>query len=734
MKISKLILILSLLSVQFAKAQDTTLVVSANSFDKFTDQFLLANNDGWIFRPGNDSNWAQPNIDTTGWIKMNPEELSKKYADKNGRVEGWFRIKLKFDSSVLRKVLWIDFANWAATQFYIDGKLMATRGNTGDNGKPFEEYNDDLDPLAITFNSDQVHTFAVHVVGYLSPFPPNDLKYKLNTYDLFVIEGPNPFTKISKSIADIYSFDNTWLVACAVLSLLFWLLAFQNRREKNLVLIALCTSFYTLLSFAQLNTVAIGLAHYLSFYIYGLTRNISIISILFIIPVLLIRIFRRRLNRKLIIFLVALFLLCILPFFFSVSKTIVSIIPIAAILFSVSISLYYIFSSWKKLRGAQWAIVVGLFFSLFMFCFFFVYVKTSDTPNFYRFYTLLSFFVLSFPISLLVYVSMRFKEIVQEVRLNANKVVQLSEEKRLQAENQQQILQEEVNRQTAEIRHTLDNLKATQKQLIQSEKMASLGELTAGIAHEIQNPLNFVNNFSEVNREMIAEMKEEISKGNYDEVKLLADDIEANEGKINHHGKRADAIVKGMLQHSGVSSGQKEPTDINALCDEYLRLSYHGLRAKDKGFNASFKTDFDESIGKINIIPQDIGRVLLNLFNNAFYACAERSRDTTKACLNESFGQEQKSENVISYKPTVSVATKQSGNIVTITVSDNGNGIPESIKEKIFQPFFTTKPTGQGTGLGLSLSYDIIKAHGGNIKVESKEGDGTEFIIELPVV
>ncbi len=734
MKISKLIFILALLSFQFAKGQDTTVIVSANSFDKFTDQLLLANNDGWIFRPGNDSNWALPNIDTTGWIKMNPEKLSKQYADKNGRVEGWFRIKLKFDSSVLQKVLWIDFANWAATQFYIDGKLMATRGNTGDNGKPFGEYNDDVDPLAITFNSDQVHTFAVHVVGYLSPFPPYDLKYKLNTSDLFVIEGPNPFTNLSKSIADIYSFQNTWLVTCAVLSLLFWLLAFQNRREKNLVLIALCTSFYTLLSYAQLNTVAIGLAHYLSIYIYGLIKNISLILILFIIPVLLIRIFRRRLNRKLIIFLVALFLLCILPFFFSVSKTIVSIIPTVTILFSLSISMYYIFSSWKKLRGAQWAIVVGLFFSLFMFCFFFVYLKISPTADFYRAYTLLSFFVLSFPISLLVYVSMRFKEIIQEVRLNADKVVLLSEEKRVQAENQQKMLQEEVNRQTMEIRDTLDNLKATQKQLIQSEKMASLGELTAGIAHEIQNPLNFVNNFSEVNREMIAEMKEEIAKGNYDEVKLLADDIEANEGKINHHGKRADAIVKGMLQHSRVASGQKEPTDINALCDEYLRLSYHGLRAKDKGFNASFETDFDESIGKIDVIPQDIGRVLLNLFNNAFYACAERSRNTAKARLNESFGREQKSHNVISYEPIVSVATKKSGNSVTITVSDNGNGIPESIKEKIFQPFFTTKPTGQGTGLGLSLSYDIIKAHGGDIKVESKEEQGTEFIIQLPVV
>ena len=274
-----------------------------------------------------------------------------------------------------------------------------------------------------------------------------------------------------------------------------------------------------------------------------------------------------------------------------------------------------------------------------------------------------------------------------------------------------------LEKQKEEIQSTLTQLKSTQKQLIQSEKMASLGELTAGIAHEIQNPLNFVNNFSDVNQELLAELKDEIEKGNLDEVKSIANDLIENEQKINHHGKRADAIVKGMLQHSRSSKGVKEPTDINALADEYLRLSYHGLRAKDKNFNADIKTDLDESIGKINMIPQDIGRVLLNLFNNAFYA------------VNE-----QKKRNSACYNPTVSVSTKKFDNRIAITVSDNGNGIPKNIIDKIFQPFFTTKPTGEGTGLGLSLSYDIIKAHGGEIKAESKEGEGSEFKISLPVV
>ncbi|MEO8772625.1 MAG: tetratricopeptide repeat protein [Ferruginibacter sp.] len=270
--------------------------------------------------------------------------------------------------------------------------------------------------------------------------------------------------------------------------------------------------------------------------------------------------------------------------------------------------------------------------------------------------------------------------------------------------------------QKSEMISTMTQLKKTQSQLIQSEKMASLGELTAGIAHEIQNPLNFVNNFSEINAELLLEMMTEIDKGNLDAVKEIATNVITNEEKLNHHGKRADAIVKGMLQHSRTSAGQKEPTDINTLADEYLRLAYHGMRAKNKDFNADFKTGFDNSIGKINIVPQDIGRVLLNLYNNAFYAVSEKMKVSRDG-----------------YEPTVTVTTKKLNNIVEIMVMDNSNGIPQNIVDKIFQPFFTTKPTGEGTGLGLSLSYDIIKAHGGEIKVETKDGEGSRFVIILPL-
>src|SRR6187401_2909826 len=275
----------------------------------------------------------------------------------------------------------------------------------------------------------------------------------------------------------------------------------------------------------------------------------------------------------------------------------------------------------------------------------------------------------------------------------------------------------QLQSQKEKIQNTLSELKATQSQLIQSEKMASLGELTAGIAHEIQNPLNFVNNFSEINTELVDELKSDLAKGSMQSAIEIADRLKENEQKINHHGKRAGAIVRNMLQHSSNHSGKKEPTDINKLVDEYFKLAYHGLRAKDKSFNVDIKTDFDNSIEAINIIPQDIGRVILNLINNAFYAVDEKKKFSQNA-----------------YNPTVSVSTKKANGKIEISVKDNGNGIPQKVLDKIFQPFFTTKPTGQGTGLGLSLSYDIVtKGHDGEIKVETKEGEGSAFTISLPM-
>jgi signal transduction histidine kinase len=291
---------------------------------------------------------------------------------------------------------------------------------------------------------------------------------------------------------------------------------------------------------------------------------------------------------------------------------------------------------------------------------------------------------------------------------------------------QNQLLETKVTERTSQLNQSLENLKSTQAQLIQSEKMASLGELTAGIAHEIQNPLNFVNNFSEVSVELVDEMNEEIENEDYQEVRAISSDLKQNLHKIAHHGRRAESIVKGMLLHSRSSKGEKIPTDINALCDEFARLSYHGLRAKDRNFNAEFETHFDKSIPKIEVVAQDMGRVILNLINNAFQAFSENqdSDNLQEGNKNGELGNE---------SPKVIITTKNLGDKVEITVQDNGPGIPVDIKDKIFQPFFTTKPTGQGTGLGLSLAYDIIKGHGGSIEVESTIGKGTIFQIRLPI-
>jgi two-component system NtrC family sensor kinase len=316
---------------------------------------------------------------------------------------------------------------------------------------------------------------------------------------------------------------------------------------------------------------------------------------------------------------------------------------------------------------------------------------------------------------------------------NQKKALKIEEEKNKKIQDENNVLDNLVKERTAEIlaqkeelESTIEELKVTQNQLVQQEKLASLGELTAGIAHEIQNPLNFVNNFSELNVELISELADVLNSKNILEKGSVEDellqDLTQNMEKITHHGKRASSIVKGMLQHSRTNTGQKEPTDINALADEYLRLSYHGLRAKDKTFNSDFKAELDPNLPMIEVVPQDLGRVFLNLINNAFYACNERAK------INIQNG------HVAPYKPMVFVSTQKTKESIEIRVKDNGSGISEENLIKIFQPFFTTKPTGKGTGLGLSLAFDIVKkGHGGTIKCESIEGEGTEFVVELPI-
>jgi signal transduction histidine kinase len=393
--------------------------------------------------------------------------------------------------------------------------------------------------------------------------------------------------------------------------------------------------------------------------------------------------------------------------------------------------LYFVYILYRE-KEFSTARPVMLAISPFILVSFFTDIVRISYPKFYSnwagFLDLASIFAIIWMIAMLIITNRQRKALEKEKQKTKEEEEQNRIMAQMKADLEVQVAERtsELTKQKEELEHALHDLKATQSQLIHSEKMASLGELTAGIAHEIQNPLNFVNNFSEVNSELIAEMKQEIDKGNLEDVKAIANDIDENEQKIIFHGKRADAIVKGMLQHSRSSTGIKEPTDINALADEYLRLAYHGLRAKDKSFNATMKTDYHENVGSINIIPQDIGRAILNLITNAFYAVSEKKKSP-----HPLKGREE-------YEPVVTVSTRRFNSPlgdrgkIEIRVKDNGNGVPQKVLDKIFQPFFSTKPTGQGTGLGLSLSYDIIKAHGGELRVETKESEGAEFIIQLP--
>ena len=692
-----------------AYGQDSVVRITPAMVNQY-DFLSLSNLNGWIFKQGTDPSWATDSIPLKDWQHLKPSGITETLVDNSGRLEGWLRIKIIVDSSFAATPLDISMYFWAAADFYIDGHLVYSYGNTGSNGQPYREYNPMYKlPRAFHVEKGKAHLLALHIVDHLSPLPPYHLKSSARFNDVIICLPAYKQGYFNWSRGNLI-FKTIWISVNVILCSLFWLLASQNRSEKNIMLISITSTAFTITIITD-TYIPFPYLSYFWFRLLEIVWAVFLSASAILTIILLLRIFERPVTR-LLKWLLSLVGLCGPLIIFYPNQWVL----IFEIFLVNAIYAYYIVTSWKDLRGAQWAVLAGILLSMMLG---FVLAFTADGNNPFVLSRLLYTGVfLSFPLSLLVYVSMRFKEIISDVRKNAAQVVLLSEEKKQQALNQQKMLQDEVNRQTAELRDTLKNLKAAQAQLVQSEKMASLGELTAGIAHEIQNPLNFVNNFSDVNTELVDELTSELAAGNVQSAIDLAKDIKDNEQKINHHGKRADSIVKGMLQHSRTSSGQKEPADINALVDEYLRLAYHGLRAKDKLFNAKFGTDFDNSIGKVSIVRQDIGRVVLNLINNAFYAVSERAK------LESALG---------GYMPQVNVQTKLIGNKIEIKVADNGVGIPQKMLDKIFQPFFTTKPTGQGTGLGLSLAYDIVKAHGGELKVRTKEGEGSEFLIHLPI-
>ena len=682
---------------------------------------------GWKFHAGDNPDWAKPDYDDNSWEGIDPT-LDLHYLPQIKQESiGWLRIKLHIDSSLLNRPLAYHVYQFLASEIYLDGKLIKQYGTVSRESRQIKAIHvtDELNGLLFTQTSPVVAVrFSVQKnIPYLKfYYPYTAFQLHINT-----VQGAEEFVNLGIK----YSLMNALNIGIfLVLTIIHVGLYLIFRKQKANLYFSISTfsgaianSLWSFFSFANPSLTYFNYKvifdYIFLFTIFNLFLFVAIHSL-----------FQR--PRNILFWLITGYsILSILTWGISYEfgELFAFMLPFVVSMFA---ALWIAWKAYKKGFRDSGIIVTGLAIYLVSYsafiCIYFGFVPNTlvglgEQINLGDVTYHLG--VMSVPVAMSLYLSRDFAFTSSELQKKLSEVQQLSAEKQQILISQKETLEKQVQERTSELKQSLEELKSTQAQLIQSEKMASLGELTAGIAHEIQNPLNFVNNFSDVNSELIEEMQQEIDKDNTAEVKIIASDIKENNSKIIHHGQRADAIVKGMLQHSRISTGQKEPTDINALADEYLRLSYHGLRAKDKSFNASMQTDFDESIGKVNIVPQDIGRVLLNLFNNAFYAVTEKKKKQPK-----------------NYEPTVTVTTKAikpppTGGVggLEIRVKDNGVGIPQKVLDKIFQPFFTTKPTGQGTGLGLSLAYDIVtKEHGGQLKVETKEGEGAEFVIQLPVV
>ena len=681
-------------------------------------------NSGWKYKPGDDVRWKEPSFSDTGWTIFRTDFSLDSIPPDVWKGIGWFRLKLSVDSSLHNTVLALVMTHYGASEVYLDGKLVNQYGRP-DPDPAIEKTSRPLfaQPVMLSFDERPEHLLAVRY-SFLNANKLIDkyggVLWRINDQNGsagFLIHFEN-----SKKTIELYgeSLKRNLMYAMITLSILLligsfhlFLYLFHSPDRSNIFM-----AFFIFILAGHIFTEFLPTYAQIDLEIMIFDNLLNILFGCFWIPAMMLAyysVFYPKIPRQVwLYFIITPFMGYLWIYHHILGDEFFLWLILIGFLDMIRL---FIKSAIKKERYV-WIIGIGVLLSQSTLLTFFI-------PSMPVSYGLLLFYpvYLAVPISMSIVNALRTastsislgKQLLEVKRLSELSLIQEQEKQQILA-SQNEILEQQVSERTAQLKQSLDNLKSTQSQLIQSEKMASLGELTSGIAHEIQNPLNFVNNFSEVNKELIAELKTEVKKGNLDEVNLIADDIESNEEKIIHHGKRADAIVKGMLQHSQTSTGKKELIDINKLADEYLRLSYHGLRAKDKSFNATMQTDFDDTIGKINIIPQDIGRVILNLINNAFYAVAEKKKQQPDG-----------------YEPTVLISTKKVGDKVEIKVGDNGNGIPQKVLDKIFQPFFTTKPTGQGTGLGLSLSYDIVKAHGGKLKVETREGDGSEFIILLPV-
>ncbi len=694
-----LILVLLLLSLN-AFAQKNKKAMFTSKLD--TSWTLLVKN--WKFKVGDDPAWANPAFDDSSWQPVKADVKLNDQIPGNSKIT-WFRKQISSDST-LKGQLVARIYQSGASDVYIDGVLVCKLGTVSTNPDSVKFYSPNNDLLSFPVKPNSTQVLAIRFLNLPAAYPiySPDSKSFIHIWVTAFDNAAHDYS--AQYIRNFQNRLNIGIGVAIIICVLFFSLFLFFPSQKINLYFALSNFFFVLFLIMDLQALTFHGPPFIFVIPAGVCVAISILLMLYCIY----KIFEQKIGSVFWVVLTISVITILADFL--IDDGITSDLLAILVLFEI------IRISAKSLKNHKIAArIILVAMSIDFVYWIFNFLSALGVINIPDINLYVTFAFLIIPLSLAIYLGYAFAITSQSLTQKLAEVKQLSGEKQQILLSQNETLEKQVAERTAELNQSFNNLKAAQTQLIQSEKMASLGELTAGIAHEIQNPLNFVNNFSEVSIELLEELKEDVQTGNKDDVIAIADDLTQNLQKINHHGKRADFIVKGMLEHSRTSTAERRPTNINILADEFLKLSYHGLRAKDKNFNAEMITNFSPDLPKANVAAQDIGRVLLNLFNNAFYAVNQKQKNA---------GPE--------YKPIVKVTTfaPRSGGW-GVKVADNGNGIPDAIKDKIMQPFFTTKPTGEGTGLGLSLSYDIIvKGHGGSITVDTKEGEFTEFTVILP--
>jgi two-component system, NtrC family, sensor kinase len=678
---------------------------------------------GWRWHAGDDRAWANPAIDDSRWDSLRPTRKLENLDTVRKQAIGWLRLRFSVDGALANSQLTMNVYQAGASEIYLDGRLIQQYGTVSRYASGQVSYTPtDYEWSPLTLTTPGPHVLAVRW-SFHKPawYVPIDRAISLPMFEATLRPAATLMEKVA--LPEAQDIRNPLVIGVFGMLSAVQLLYYLYRRQPVNLYFGLTTLFFTLgrcISLVRSFQPDLVTKSWLSF----LSSLCLLLYVIYLCATFMV-FMNKRLNRTFWLFTAISMLATLIDQF-----TELAFVPellLAGGLGGLFVHLLVTTTTALRTQRTNARLVLNclLFIASVILCMIVITAIIGTRNPLLGLIGPVSGMIinLTIPLTLAVILARENAQTNRDLEARLKDVEKLSEEKESILTHQKDTLEQEVAQRTATLNKSLQELRNTQTQLVQREKMASLGELTAGIAHEIQNPLNFVNNFADVSGELIAELRQEQTRPDRDpglEAELLTD-IEQNVSKIGHHGVRAASIVRGMLEHARTSTGERQPTDLNALADEYMRLSYHGLRAKDKHgstgrSNATLVTDFDRSLTPISVISQDIGRVLLNLFNNAFYAVQEKAKTAPE-----------------SYKPTVSVSTKQTDVGVEIRVSDNGNGIPLALQRKIFQPFFTTKPTGEGTGLGLSLSFDIItKGHGGSLTVDTCPGQFTTFIIRLP--